>query len=72
MSPDVLIIDGRAYSWRQLRTLRQQQLAARRAEQGRQEFLFEVKHDCRPAAERTAARRFAEPSLLEWIVARQR
>jgi hypothetical protein len=31
--------------------------------QPQQEALFEVKHDCRPAPERTAAGRYQEPTL---------
>jgi hypothetical protein len=36
-----------------------------RAAQERQLALFELKEDCRPAAERTPARRYAEPTLLD-------
>lgn len=58
-----MIGDG-AYSWRQLYEMRKAQLAASRAAQGRQLALFELKEDCRPKAERTAAGRYSEPSLL--------
>lgn len=64
--PDALIIDGRAYSWQRLCELRRQQLAARQAAQPLQLALFETKEDRRPAADRTAAGRYAEPSLLDW------
>jgi hypothetical protein len=66
MSTDVFMVDGRAYSWRQLCELRRQQLEARRKAQGTQAALFELREDHRPASEKTAARRYAEPSLLEW------
>jgi hypothetical protein len=65
--PDIVLIEGRAYSWRQLCELRQQQLEAWRAGQGRQLPLFPLKTDCRPAAERTAAGRYEEPTLLSWL-----
>jgi hypothetical protein len=65
--PDTLIVDGHAYSWQQLCELRRQQLAAWRAARGEQAALFELKDDCRPAAERTAAGRYSEPSLFEVI-----
>ena len=62
--PDIIMIDGRAYSWQQLCELRRRQLEARRAAQARQLALFELKEDCRPAAERTAAGRYREPTLF--------
>ncbi len=65
--PDTILIDGRGYSWRQLCELRQRQLEAWQAAQGRQLALFELKTDCRPACERSAAGRYAEPTLLDCI-----
>jgi hypothetical protein len=62
--PDTLIIDGRAYNWQALCELRRQQLEAWRAAQPRQLALFELKNDTRPVAERTAARRYREPTLF--------
>jgi hypothetical protein len=62
--PDTLIVDGHAYSWQRLCELRRQQLEACKAAQARQLALFELKEDCRPAAERTAAGRFKEPTLF--------
>jgi hypothetical protein len=62
--PDTIIVEGRAFSWQQLCELRRQQLEARKAAQPRQLALFEMKDDCRPAAERTAAGRYREPTLL--------
>lgn len=69
MSSDVFILDGRAYSWRQLCELRREQLAARRAAQGVQNVLFEMQEDRRPALEREPARRYAEPGLFAWTPA---
>jgi hypothetical protein len=63
--PDILVVDGRAFSWRQISELRRQQLEAWKAAEARQLALFELKDDCRPATERTAAGRYQEPSLLD-------
>ena len=63
MNRDTLIVDGKAYSWKRLCELRRAQLEARMAAQGRQPALFELHEDCRPAAERTAGGRYAEPLL---------
>jgi hypothetical protein len=62
--PDILIVDGRAFSWQRLCELRRQQLEARQAAQPRQLVLFDPKDDCRPATERTAAGRY--PSRPCW------
>lgn len=67
MKPDFIVIEGKAFNWRQLCEQRRAQLEAWKAAQGRQLALFELKDDCRPAAERSAAGRYAEPTLLEWI-----
>jgi hypothetical protein len=64
LKPDIIItVDGHAFSWQRLAELRRQQLEAWRAEQSRQPTLFELKDDCRPEAERTAAGRYREPTL---------
>jgi hypothetical protein len=60
--PDTIVIDGRGYSWQQLCELRRQQLEAWKATRGEQPALFELKEDCRPATERTAAGRYQEPT----------
>jgi hypothetical protein len=65
-APDTIIIDGHAFSWRRLCELRRQQLEAWRKAEGRQPALFELCEDFRPKAERTAAGRYREPSILEW------
>jgi len=65
--PDTLIVDGHALSWRRIVEIRRQQLEAWKAAQMTQPALFELKTDSRPLAERTAAGRYQEPSLLHLI-----
>lgn len=60
--PDI-IIDGHGYSWQALCELRGQQLDAWKAAVAKQLALFELKDDRRPAAERTAAGRYREPTF---------
>jgi hypothetical protein len=62
--PDTIIVNGHAFSWQQLCELRRQQLEAWRAAQGAQPVLFELRDDCRPEAEQTAAGRYLEPTLF--------
>jgi hypothetical protein len=62
--PGTILIGGHAYSWRQICELRRQQLEAWKVEQARQLALFELKDDRRPPTERTAAGRYAEPTLF--------
>jgi hypothetical protein len=62
--PDILMVAGHAFSWQRISELRRQQLEAWRADQARQLALFELKDDCRPEAERTAAGRFREPTFF--------
>jgi hypothetical protein len=62
--PDTIIVGGHAYRWRELCELRRQQLETWSATKARQLALFELKEDCRPAAERTASGRYQEPSLF--------
>ena len=62
--PDIILIGGRAYRWQEICELRRQQLEIWKAAQSRQLALFELKQDCRPAAERTAAARYAAPTLF--------
>ncbi len=63
--PDMLMVDGHAYSWQRLAELRRQQLEAWRAAEVLQPALFELREDHRPAAERTAGGRYREPSLFD-------
>ena len=69
--PDTILIDGHGYSWQQLCELRRQQLEAWRASQPRQLALFDLKDDCRPATERTPARRYQEPTFFAVMATRQ-
>jgi hypothetical protein len=62
--PDTLILDGHGYSWQEICELRRRQLEAWKAAQPRQLALFEMREDCRPASERTAAGRYQEPTLF--------
>jgi hypothetical protein len=62
--PDTILIDGHAFSWQEICELRRRQLEAWKAAQPRQLALFELREDCRPASERTAAGRYQEPSLF--------
>ena len=68
--PDTLVVDGHGFSWQRLCELRRQQLEAWRAAEQRQLALFELKEDCRPLAERTAAGRYAEPTLLDQMLSK--
>ena len=61
--PDVILIDGHEYSWQQICELRRQQIEAWKAVQPKQPALFDLKEDHRPAAERTAAVRYQEPTF---------
>ena len=62
--PDIIVIDGRAYSWRAILALRREQIEAWKAARPEQPALFKLKCDRRPECERTAAGRYREPSLL--------
>ena len=55
-------IDGKRCLWRDLIQLRREQRKAQARAQ--QLALFELKHDRRPVAERSAAGRYQEPSLF--------
>jgi hypothetical protein len=55
-------IDGKRHLWRDILQLRREQKKAHATAQ--QPALFELKDDRRPAAERTAAGRYREPSLF--------
>ena len=63
--PDMLYVDGHAFSWRRLCELRRQQIEAWTKAEARQPALFELKTDCRPRSERSAAGRYRQPSLLD-------
>jgi hypothetical protein len=69
--PDTIVIDGHAFSWHRLCELRRQQLEAWKAAQPSQPALFDLKDDCHPTAERTAAGRYSEPTLFANALARR-
>jgi hypothetical protein len=56
-----IIIDGKRFSWRDILALRREQ----RQPALPQPTLFELKEDPRPASQRSAAGRYAEPSLFD-------
>jgi hypothetical protein len=66
-TPDRIVIEGRAYSWKAILELRRAQLEAWQAAQPKQPALFELKDDRRPEAERSAAGRYLEPTLLAFL-----
>ena len=63
-APAFIDIDGKRYAWRDLAEKRKEQ---RRAARTQQPALFELREDCRPRTERTAAGRYLEPSLFTLI-----
>ena len=63
--PDILYVDGHAFSWRRLCELRRQKMEAWAKAEAPQPALFELKTDCRPRTERTADGRYRQPSLLD-------
>jgi hypothetical protein len=65
--PDILIVDGHAFSWQRLCDLRRQQTEAWKKSEARQPALFEFQTDYRPRAEQTAAGRYRGPSLFGGI-----
>lgn len=62
MNPRVIVIDGKAYVWRDLVKMRREQLQAHA--KCKQLALFELKDDYRPEAHRTASGRYRQPSLF--------
>jgi hypothetical protein len=63
--PEIILIGGRAYRGQEICQLRRQQLEPWNVAQPRQLALFELKDDRRPATERSAAGRYAEPTFFE-------
>jgi hypothetical protein len=63
--PTFIEIDGKRLVWRDLVEKRREQLRA--AAKARQPALFELRDDSRPACERTAAKRYLEPSLFSLL-----
>jgi hypothetical protein len=64
-APRFIEIEGKRFLWRDLVKLRQEQRRA--AAEARQLALFELREDCRPATERSAASRYLEPSLFSLL-----
>jgi hypothetical protein len=61
-----IVIDGRAYRWKDILELRRAQLAATAAAEASQLALFATLHDDRrPPFERTASGRYLQPGLFE-------
>jgi hypothetical protein len=61
-----IVIDGKAYRWKDILEQRRAQRAAAGAAQASQLALFATLHDDRrPPAERTASGRYRQPSLFE-------
>ena len=61
-----LVIDGKAYRWKDILELRRAQLFAAGAVQASRLALFATLHDDRrPPAERTASGRYLQPGLFE-------
>jgi hypothetical protein len=59
--PTFIEIDGKRLLWREIVLRRREQLKV--ATKAVQAAFFELKDDTRPTCERTAARRYLEPSL---------
>jgi hypothetical protein len=60
--PKFIEIDGKRIAWRDVLQRRREQLQA--CAQPEQPALFELREDRRPAADRTVAGRYLEPSLF--------
>jgi hypothetical protein len=58
-------IDGKRYAWRDILNLRREQV---KQERPPQPTLFEMREDARPASQRSAAGRYAEPTLFDGAV----
>jgi len=66
-APDLIVIDGRASSWRHICELRRRQLDEWKRVRPQQPALFALKDDRRPEPERSAAGRYREPTLMAWL-----
>ena len=63
-APRFIEIDGKRHLWREIVKLRQEQCRAAAEAAPVQPPLFELHEDFRPAAERSAASRYLEPTLF--------
>jgi hypothetical protein len=61
------VVDGYAVSWAKVREKRREMIGATRAATNQQPALFEMYHDPKPQARRTAVGRYHSPSLFDWI-----
>ena len=66
-APRFIDIDGKRFLWRDIVRLRQEQCRAAAEAAPMQPPLFELHDDFRPAAERSAAARYLEPSLFSLL-----
>ncbi|MBF0562861.1 MAG: hypothetical protein HQL37_12775 [Alphaproteobacteria bacterium] len=64
-NPKCIEVNGRLVPWRELLKRRKEQLAT--VAKAEQPVLFALREDSRPVAERTAADRYREPSLLAFL-----
>lgn len=64
--PKHILIDGKLHLWSDILDLRRKQIAES-ADTSRQLLLFELRHDPKPANERTAAQRYLEPTFLSLL-----
>ena len=65
--PANIIIEGRAYRWRDILDMRRQQVSAWKAARPDQPVLFPLIEDSRPKSDRTAVGQYSEPSLLDCL-----
>jgi hypothetical protein len=69
---DIILIGGHAYRWQEICELRRQQLEHGKPPSTGSLPCFELREDCRPAAELTAAGRYAEPTSFADMPARRK
>ena len=67
MNPRHIVIEGKAYVWRELVKMRREQLQAQAKR--KQLTLFEMREDYRPETHRNASARYQQPSLLALLEA---
>ena len=68
--PKHILIDGKLHLWSDILDLRRKQMVES-ADTSRQLLLFDLRHDPRPANERTAAQRYLEPTFHDLLSSRQ-
>jgi hypothetical protein len=60
-----IVLDGKAYSWRQILEIRKEQRRAARSQE--QPTLFELREDSRPPSQQSASGRYLEPTLFDGV-----